>query len=146
MSHISRLADRITQGYGFPKGPWDSLFLSSLRQYCHKRLHRLSGRFCRLFRPNYTRKYVYIAYDDTIQIILLYMSTDIFVNVFQEKGVSKRAVKESQKEKMGHYPSDDGNGNALFECQNDCKPQQKQQELLGGFPVSGENTCFAVPA
>ena len=73
---------------------------------------------------------------------------NFFVGVSETKilGVSKRAVKESQKEKMGQPPLDDGNGNALFEYQNDYKLQRKQQELPGGSLIFVENICFALPA
>ena len=63
-----------------------------------------------------------------------------------KEGVSKRRVKGSQRGKKGQQPLDDENNSGLSAIRNGCRPEQKQQELPGDFPVFWESICFAVPA
>lgn len=61
-------------------------------------------------------------------------------------GVSKRRVKGSQRGKKGQQPLDDERDRGLSVIRNGCRPEQKQQEPPGDFPVFWESICFAVPA
>ena len=77
-------------------------------------------------------------------IIIAYKN--ILVNDMPAVGVSKRRVKGSQRGKKGQQPLDDERDRGLSVIRNGCRPEQKQQEPPGDFPVFWESICFAVPA
>jgi hypothetical protein len=61
------------------------------------------------------------------------------------RGVSKRAVKENQKEKRGQKSLDVWNDSGAFETRSGYRPVRKQLRHLEDFPAFAENTCCGVP-
>ena len=60
-------------------------------------------------------------------------------------GVSKHAVKGSQKEKRGQKGQDVRSDRGTFEARIGYRPARKQLRQPEGFPVFEENTCCGVP-
>ncbi len=60
-------------------------------------------------------------------------------------GVSKYAVKRSQKEKRGQKSLDVWNDSGAFETRSGYRPVRKQLRHLEDFPAFAENTCCGVP-
>ncbi len=60
-------------------------------------------------------------------------------------GVSKYAVKRSQKGKRGQKSLDVWNDSGAFETRSGYRPVRKQLRQLEDFPAFAENTCCGVP-
>ena len=61
------------------------------------------------------------------------------------QGVSKYAVKGSQKGKRGQKSLDVWNDSGAFETRSGYRPVRKQLRHLEDFPAFAENTCCGVP-
>ena len=59
--------------------------------------------------------------------------------------MSKHRVKGSQRGKKKQQLPDDVSDSGFSGIPNGCRPEQKQQVPLEGFPAFSKNTCFAAP-